>query len=240
MASIKWTKGQNKKLQKAVKRYNAKIEREMKKNPALEETTIRKRTVKELKQEISTANDLNVILRELDRAFGKKAFEVTYTQGGFPLTRYEITNTRLQVQRINKARKKQREKIPEKPEYYGTVEVIKKQALPDRRVPDFDNIKKEQWDKIAASLRNQQLDNYYENRDQQFKDNYIKALRENFGSNAIDIIDLLSNISGGDMIKEMYGNYDLSIDFIYAPEEAEAKLQLLLETWENIVYNRGF
>lgn len=232
---IKWTKGRNLKLRKAINRYNAKVEREIKKNPELKNTTVSKWRTKDLKERIDSVNDLNVILRELDRAFAKGAFDVTYTAEGFPITNYEKQNVKYQVRRINKRRAEKREEIPDNLEYYGTAEVVRKQILQDRKVPNFEELKWEQWIKIAASLKEQDRDEYLKNIDGQYKDNYLKAIREIFGSAGDNLKKIVSQVPASVLVQNMYTSYEATIDYVYAPEAMSAKIEYLENFWSGFV-----
>ena len=72
---IRWNTNQKERLKKTVKRFNTKIEREAKKSNIASEYLPKKLSIKELKQSITTAKDLNLLEKSVQRAFKKDAFK---------------------------------------------------------------------------------------------------------------------------------------------------------------------
>lgn len=95
------------------------------------------------------------------------------------------------------------------------------------------------WHKIYAKINEQSSSEYNEKRFDLFKQNYINAIKKEFGSMGDDLISLIEGLDSEFMIRSMYMDFDLSISFIYAPEEKESKLREIYDTWMMYIFNGG-
>ncbi len=107
---IRWNTNQKERLKKTVKRFNAKIAREAKKSNIASEYLPKKLNIKELRQSITTAKDLNLLEKSVQRAFKKDAFKLIKNEKGVTTTKYEKREVGIQVRRINLKRSYERKK----------------------------------------------------------------------------------------------------------------------------------
>lgn len=229
---IKWTKSQQKKLSTAVGKFNAKITREIKKNPQLAEYLPTRKSVTELRKNIKSSAELNRTLKEIDRIFRKDALKPVETKRGIKTTNYQIKELKLKINRMNKMREKQRKDLPDDPEYKGILGDIKKNALNPKKV-DFDKLTPQGWDAFVRKIEEQSSDRYFPKRMEQYKDNYIKALTNELGPIAAKsgIVEIVKSLSPKEISEAYYSSSLLSITLIYADLEKSYLAQRIKREW---------
>lgn len=241
---VTWTKTQNKKLQRAVKRWNDKIKREVKKNnKLLDVPSIKKLTVKDVKKDMTTINDLNRFLRQVDRAFRPGTFETITNDQGAVTTKWELNEIKLGLRRINKVREQMRSDLPDKPEYYGTQTAVKKQIMPNRKV-DFKKQSRRSWALQVQSINKMGSDSYRGVLYSNYKDNYLRSIDKVFGSRGQPLKDLLSNVDAKWMYDNYYLNSELTIDFVYLSQldgdgVDNSDIDDLIADWERLLVLSG-
>lgn len=223
--NIKWRQVDNDELSRQVKNFNAKRTRILKKFPTMEEYLPAKMSVKELKKNIDTRQDFNRIVKSLNRFTQKGAEEPIITKQGIKTTKYEIKETSIKVATINRRKTAERKKANVSTEK-GTMGTIANNNLLPKKF-NIDKIQPHEWDKFTESVEKQVKSTYTSDKMKAYKDNYIQALNNAFGSKADNIIDIVNNLNGETLVQMLYDNPILQIDFIYDPLEVSVKVEAI-------------
>ena len=244
---INWRESDTQELKRVVKNYNAKLKRLAKKNPQIENVLPEKVTVAQLKELINTRQDLKREINALKR-FSKRGAEEIVTVPGtdynLKITKWQKTEMNRRIGIINRRRttrleelsslemKSRGEKLGYTKDQFGMGKATEVSLKPmnafTRRMSQSDL--KWKWKNI---LKESQSD-YFTKKDFRLRENYIKALRENY--NYDDIIDVVDEIKSMD-IKEFLNTFEEeggTLEFAYPPnnEQYEGYLNALKATWK--------
>lgn len=204
---IRWKESDEQELKKAVKNFNAKLDRIAKKNPQLKNALPERASVKMLKELINTRQDLKREINSLKRFNQKRGFDVdkdivTYGDYNIKITRWQRNEINRRVAIINRRRKERLEAIEgtevtsrgEKQGYTkGQVGMGKQEMLELKPMTGLtpgmnqDQVK----NKYKKALIYSQSD-FFTLKDIRCKANYITGLKNNFGIGTID--DLIKYI----------------------------------------------
>lgn len=243
---INWRESDNEELKRVVRNYNAKLSRIAKKNPQIKNVLPDKVSVAQLKELINTRQDLKRELNSLKR-FSKRGSEeivtVPDTDYNLKITKWQKSEMNRRVAVINRRRKKRLEDLQElemssggeklgyKKGDFGMGKATEISLSPmnafTRRMNQADL--KMKWEGI---LRQSQSD-YFTQKDFRLRNNYIKALEQNYNSNDIqDIIDTINHMDIKDFLnkfEEEGGN----MEFAYPPNQEQYKAYVngLRATW---------
>lgn len=228
---IKWTAAQRKKLSAAVSKFNAKITRERKKNPELAPYLPSKLSVSNLREKITTANDLNRLVSSVNRIFKADALKPIVNKHGVVTTVYELNEAKVAVRKINRDRDKERKVIVGTPEYQGTSASVRANTLSPKKI-DFENATTESWLKFIESVEKQMYDKYSNERKLRMRDNYITAINENLNSLGQPIVDLVASIPIDTFVSGVLNDSELSFDMPYSQYAPETTVSIILEHWE--------
>lgn len=232
--SIKWSKSQSESLSKAVKRYNDKIRRELKKNPSLQYFLPPKVKVKEIKSQISTPNELRLKVNSLNRIY-KEPIKPVITKGGVLTTNYELNELKIKNRYINKKRKEQLKRIPEQPEKYGTMGSIEQNTLKPRKF-NADKINQKAFEKFKELVEKQLRDDYFPERTKRYARNYKKALYATMGDESLPLMKMLKLFTAEEIEDAFYTNPFLGLTYIYpknkeSDEERHDTLNVIHFNW---------
>lgn len=245
---IKWRESDLQELSKTVKNFNAKISRLSKKNPDITVALPEKVKIADLKNLINTRQDLKREINALKR-FSKRGAETIViaegTEEELKLTKWQRTEMNRRVGIINRKRKARLEQIQNlemtsRGQALGytrgqlgmgraTEVSLSPMNAFTRRMNRRDL--KMKW---GAILRESQSD-YFTQKDFRLRENFIKALEQNFNTN--DIQDVISEINRMD-IKDFLQKFEEeggTLEFAYPPnrEQYEAYVNGLKSTWLN-------
>lgn len=229
MAKIKWTKQQQQRLSKNVSRFNAKLTRTLKANPALAPYLPKRLDAKELRSTIKTAKDLTQLVQSIDRAFKPNAFEPINNAEGVTTTQYELNEMKIKVRRINRQRKRELEELQLSPAK-GTMGMVSANNLKPKKF-NFEKITPNEWDKFVASAELQAMDSYKESKWELYKENYLQACAQELGIWGTSIYDLVYEMPA-DAVAAAMDNYYLTIPFLYSKYDKGAKAEIILSEWQ--------
>jgi hypothetical protein len=229
-------------LSKAVQQFNAKRTREIKKNPALEHVLPKKLNVKELTQSIETRNDFKNQLKSIQKFKEKDATKIEEYENGLTLTKWERQKVQHEVNVINQRREQERKKAEQyEATSRGKPIGLKRGEMGSARMNEF-NPKKfnpnkiragKEWEMFKESAAKQFKENYTNEKLEAFKQNYIKALGNIFGSRVDNVINTIKNMDSDRWYKVTLTEQEASIDYIYDPHEAEEKIDTLTSIWDD-------
>lgn len=230
-------------LAKAVKRFNAKRSRLIKRDQAAEKYLPNKQSVKELRALIGNKKDERVILHDLNKFMEKGAESPIVTKQGVTTTRWQVDRLTRQTRRINSFRKRERERLEKERQAkgYAATSIERFENAP-RKPSRYQTIRPGTWDEFIALSQIESLSTYVDWRDKQYTDNYLSALKGELGDTSLvdEIADVLSALSPEEIGKALKDDPLLEIDFLYSPEEREMKIYYLIDRWVNYAKKIGY
>lgn len=229
---IRWTKAQQTKLRKTVKRWNDKLTREAKKNPELFEVEgLERKYVKELKNSITSAKELERLVKEVDRAFKPGAWEIRTNSYGVKITQHQLQTYKSLERIVNRKRAEERSKFPEHPEWYGTQETIADEKIPDYNL-SFDTAKGKFWGRKIKSLRTISQENYFDKKAEDFKRRYLKSLKTALGGYASELAEVIGQMDANFIYSHLFDDYNLGIRPVYQSEVPPfERAEAILDDW---------
>lgn len=240
------TKTKQQVLQSELKKYNKKIDNMLQAgySPL---AVPKKKTLRELKKNITTATDYNRELAGIKRIHRKNAFDIISNDKGAEITRYQLNETMRHVRQVNKEIRKQRE-------WYESLDVTvkgKKQGIKNKDIPqtdkyryeekkfDFEKKTKKDLEKFFEMVDGM-LDKGYRNRtDEQWIDNYKKStFNKTSDEDAKYIKKLMGKLTQKQIIEVFYSDRNASINVYYEPTDDYTEMvDNVKETWEKAVYD---
>ena len=257
---IRWRESDSQELAKAVRNFNAKIDR-LKKNPQRLKTSSltegmrddylinilpEKVSVKELKQLINTRQDLKREINSLKRFSKKGSEQIVQVDGNdynLKITKWQKAEITRRIGGINKRRQARLEKLAnielesrgEKLGYTKAQIGMGKEELtaltPLRAFTKSMTQTALKW-KWKVIMSESQLD-YFTKTDYRTRDNFIKGLTENFQENDIkEVVDEIKKMDIESFMNKFYQNDEF--EPIYSPDEElyEAFLGSIKATWK--------
>ena len=243
--NMRWTDQDQKDLQRAVKTFNQKISRMAKRNPEIKNALPDKVKMKEIRSLIKTRQDFIREINSLKR-FSKKGNDEIVSFGYYDtkITKWQKNEISLRLKVINRKRKKKLDEVNElemtqggeplgyKKGQIGMGKIEQIELLPMTGLTPGMNIRdvKKKW----RSILYQSQTDYLNLKDEQFKNNYIKSLTNNFSENEVaEIKKRLKQMKTQDFLKIYYSDENANIDSVYTPnkEEHDNKLEELRNVW---------
>lgn len=203
---IKWRESDTAELVRVVKNYNAKINRLVKKNPQNKNVLPQKVTVADMKELINTRQDLKRELNTLKR-FSKRGAEIIVdvpdTDNNIRITKWQKTEMNRRAGIVNRKRKARLELIQNaqvRGEDYTLGQLgMGRQAERELRPikPFFRTMGQTDIHYKWKSMQTETQSTYFTDKDYALRDNYIKALNDNYNPN--DVADIVKSIEDMDI-----------------------------------------
>lgn len=208
--NIRWSEADNTKLQRAVKNFNAKVTRLQKKYADTDVIIPEKVSMKEMRELVNTRRDLNRELKSLQR-FTERGSEfivdIPNTDHNIQVTKWQKDEMTMRARVVNRRRNKRRKDLEEreleqggKPLGYTVGDIgmgkVDKVALRPTK-PFTKSMSKHEVKAKMEHLRRESQSDYWNKKDYMLRDNYIKALKENY--NERDIQDVIKSIEEMDI-----------------------------------------
>ena len=245
MVNIRWRKKDQTKLSRAVQKFNAKLTRLSKANPEFADAGVypERLVVSELKQGILTRADFNRTIKSIDRFFKKDAADVIKNKAGIYTTKYEEREAAIDARRVTLRRKKQREESGiskhraeklnlEDVDISKKLDEIKKRLEPGKNNNTTPENERQRWRNFTRMLKLQSSDNWFQQKNEQYLQNYFRALNENLTPSQAQAIKKLIEDLGidGYQLFLINQNNDLTdIDFVYSQTEADYRYETIME-----------
>ena len=115
----------------------------------------------------------------------------------------------------------------------GTMGAIKELEL-QPRINLSQSILPEYWDRYVRGIEKQVLSSYLSNRAEQYKQNYLKAMRDALGKQP-ELESILAQIPAETVVEAYAQDPDLSLDYFYYDYEIEEAVQNLKEKWSALL-----
>ena len=224
--AIRWREQDLHNLRRAVKRFNAKIDRIARKNPQAKEYLPEKMSVKKISGEVTERKDFNRILKSVDRFMKRGAENLTTLGNGVVVTKYEKRELQYARQSVNARRAAQRRRAGEiSGAGIGTVQFWENQPI-----KNLSDVKQENFQNFVDRLKNQVRESSRLQQRDQFLANWTQALFNVFGDNlANQILQETENIDRRKLVDMLSVNPAADIEFIYSAAEGEALAARLIE-----------
>lgn len=244
--NIRWSESDAKELARSVKNFNAKVTRLQKKYAGTDVIIPEKVSVKELRELVTTRRDLKRELKSL-QSFTQRGSEevvkIPNTNNNIQMTKWQREEMSKRAKLINDKRYYRRQKLEAqelsnqgKSLGYtrGDIGMGKAEANQLRPTQAFTK----SMDKYSVAekmkhLRKESQSDYWRKRDILMRENYIKALEENF--NPSDIKDVVEKIRDMDInkFKEKLLSDPEDFNTAYPPddEQYQGYLSQLRSTW---------
>ena len=246
--NIRWTPDDNAELRKAVKNFNAKIDRLAKKDPQNKAALPERITVRALKELIDTRQDLNREINSL-RRFSQKGKEEIIT---VPDNDYNLKITKWQKEEmsrraavINRRRKQRLKQIQEIEVKQGGKSLGYKRG--DVGMGRADEIALKPVNAFTPKMNRNDLkykhrqlmkesrDRYYKEKEELLKENYIQGIKNTYNTEDPIIQDVIESIEDMEF-EDFYNTFqaeDPEFEFAYVPPGADMKgyAEQLKSTW---------
>lgn len=214
---IKWREEDKRKLQKAVKNFNAKITRVSKAHPDWAAAQPARRSAKEMEQRLKqmTRADFNRAIRSLQRySSGKQSAQVRTTPGGAVTTKWQLDQNRYDLQRINRNREEKKQQLLGGAQYgSGKVHKVAEENLyPIKDITGSANQKA--FDKFSRML---ELKIYNEAEMaglERYHDNLLRAIDEQLGKNN-DVYRRVAAMDSRDVFTLSMQSDTFNFDYVY-------------------------
>lgn len=242
---IKWRKEDEKKLSRAIQKFNTSLTRLSKLYPEIADAGLYpdRLTVKGVRDRILSRADYNREIARIERWFSKGARDIV-TKGGIKMTRYSYQEAVYDYRRQLNAYKKSMAEAHNnlrKQAQLGNAPISPSQKLEElekRRNDNSENNNETQenlensWAMYLLNLSKRSSDQYILETNNLFYSNYVKSLYENFTpehANDIQALMYTLNLTGYEMYLLTTINPDLDIEYIYGPEKEESKYQYVFD-----------
>lgn len=236
MQNIRWLNRDAVKLANYVRKFNGAITRMEKAMPELKDSGIipLRMSVDDIKSGVNTRSDLNRIYKSIDRFFKKGARDIVKDSGGAKTLKWSYNERRIAVRRADRERKKAREKFNVSGQKAAAVKLNSinlekfEKEMAQRQLAGEDV--SQTWDNFLYAL-NRESKGYFEDNFMKIRPSYYKTIRQEIGGKEAEIlIEELEKrgVTGVDILNAIAQNDSFDFDFIYGPEEAQAKFELIM------------
>lgn len=236
---IKWRKIDEQKIRNVVRQFNAKLRRVERTDPHLApyqpQYLNANSIIKELKQ--GTRQDYNKLLNRYQRYLREGGERIGETKAGVRRSRWEIREAKLDIATINARRRAELKRHPPSTEK-GTMGTVASQNLKPRK-DTTEEIPPNRWNDFVASLERQILMSGGRAKAEQYKANYLKALRNTqFGDTLF--YSLIERMDAADVVAGYNENERLAFDIPYGHEEYSLLAAELAQSWYDIFKQKGY
>lgn len=215
--NIRWSTKDKRKFTNTVRQFNAKITRTAKKFPDIKYNLPDKISTKDIRGQITTRQDFNRIINKYQR-FLQKGAETPWTSpNGIEITRWEKRETEIANRARNKRKEKERKRV-DISTAKGNMGTIENNNLKPRKL-DWNKIQVGEFKKFQEALEKQLKSNYYPEKWDLYKKNFIDGLKTVFDEDAKPLQKLVERIPAQEFTDLYYENPKLTLDFYY--EEAQ-------------------
>lgn len=233
-SNIKWRKKDKQTISKTIQQFNAKITRTLKKHPEWADFMPERLTVQGLTEKIQTRKDYNREVRSVQRFLRKGAEAPFQSKSGIKTTLWEKREVGYKVAQVNRQRTIEAKRANVSTEK-GTMGSIEANNLKPKKY-NIDKIKPSEWDKFVNTVEKQVMSNYNYNKMVRYKENYLKAVVRNLGTEgkAKELYDYVSQLDPEFMYNVYYDDPVLQIQFTSDPLPADMIAESALEHWQSI------
>lgn len=241
---IRWRNQDKLKLQKAVTAFNRKLKRLQTRHPEMEALFPDKVTVKGIKENIATRADFNFQISLLQEFMKKDATKIV-DKNGVRMLQYSYRIGSRMNRRVNALRKARLEKsnLTETSAKFGTEARLN---LRPRKFK-WKTGSTSSWNALLRSLREMSSTANMLKEDDQYRENYMSAMRQMSAYESKyeeRIHEMISLLNGTQMIDAMEQDPALEINFLYADtDEIDYDIDIaryVYEGWKRWLFKKGY
>lgn len=224
--AIRWRNEDITKLRNHVRKFNAKITRELKKNPSLKEFLPERLNINELRDSITTRRDYNNLIKSVNRFMEKKATQIVTLGNGVSMTRWEKRELQYKRAAINNRKREERKLVGEVPKgRAGTLEQYNARDL-----KKLDEIPKAAFEGFRNRLKRESQESYIIRKNEQFLANWTQAVFNAFGDEkATAILKATEKLERSELLELILSRDDFSISFMYEDIAVQDKFDYLMD-----------
>lgn len=240
---LRWKPGDSEALQRAIGKFNKRVESLEKKNPTLKNYYPEKVSYDWYRDVINTRYDLKREIRTLEKFSKEGMEELTPVGETAMITKWQMSESKRRVKYINKARAERFERV--KGIQVRTAGIKRDYTKADMGFAKEDLRQYDPMEIVAEhsgqgdlrmkwrAIVRQSSREYYTESDYQWRRNYIDSLEKNFGSNADELIDKIKDMNIDEYLDIAYGDTDAEIQFNYTSNYRESveRLRVLYQVW---------
>ena len=225
------TKRGNKTLIKTVQKYNAKITR-LSKDPRYQRVTLpTKVDIDEIRASVTSAKDLQREIRNLNKLFTGNALDVIENQEGLRVTRYSYNKAKREAKAANTKRQAELDKYQQNVSMErGNLHTLKELDIKPMKF-DFSRMSERQWKSFSRSVEKQARSNYTDRKAQLYKENYLRAVKNQLGPYAKEIFQFVSTIPARQLYDDYFVQEEYELDYIYSLNDMAERANKILLTW---------
>lgn len=224
--AIRWRNEDVKKLRNHVRKFNAKITRELKKNSSLKEFLPERLNINELRDSITTRRDYNNLIKSVNRFMDKKATQIVTLGNGVTMTRWEKRELQYKRAAINNRKREERKKVGEVPK--GRAGTLEQYAARDLK--NLDEIPKEAFEGFRNKLNKESKESYTIMKNEQMLANWVQGLFNAFGDEkATAILKATEKLERRELLELILVRDDFSISFMYEDIAVQDKFDYLMD-----------
>lgn len=238
--AIRWRKKDEIELKNYIKKYNSKINRELKKGTE-KELLPEKLSFKNLKNRIVDRVDYKREISLITDFTKRDSMKIEKTNRGGQIPLWLKRQTETKLKQINKVRRKQR-KIYESLPVTDRGEEISKQNefFKDNNLSRF-NDKKVSWenkskkDIIAFKESLKEYDVTKQEKDKLYRENYYKSVENGYSpEQAKKLKKLLDEIDTDYIVTKYYTDINMNINFNYDESDRDIRYQEIINAWKKV------
>lgn len=229
---IAWRQSQQQRLTRSVAKFNAKITRELKKNPELAEFLPQRLDVKKLRSEIRTAKDLKKVVDSVNRAFKPDSFKPLETVSGVKTTNFEFEEAKRRLRQINRDRANELKRADPSPER-GTMGIGHDVNLKPKKF-NINKMSNKEWGKFKSWAEKEVLSSAKVKKYDLYKENYLKGFAKELGDDN-PLYQRISEMNSEQLVELYFKDPVMQLDFVYGREQAEMRIKSIeahLDYWE--------
>ena len=221
-------------LAKEVRRFNTKRTKLINELPQLESYLPEKLSTDKIYDTITDRKDFKETIKSIDRFLKPGAEKPVFTAKGIKTTEYEIKETKKKVDTINKRRRHEKEKANVSTTK-GTMGTIRANNLNDKKF-DINKMTTGDWESFKASVEKQFASSYFNEKNDLYKENYLKGL-ENEGyllnPKGRALYDRISKMNPKLLADMFYDDPVLQLEFVYDLHNLEIRIDEIMRHLDN-------
>lgn len=233
--NIRWRDSDTKLISNTVRSFNSKLTRIISKNPDAKYYLPERLSTKGIKNQVVTRDDLNRIINSYRRFLAKGSEKPVFSDEGLVTTSWQRKEASIMLGVVNRERRRQI-KINEPSTYKGTMGTVQRNSLKPKKL-NFKTQTTKSWKKFIETLKRQSKSTYRQERNEQYKLNYLKAVYNVFSDTRFynDIMRTIEDLDAQLFADVSYDNAFLDIDFVYDENEMEIVAEKLISEWKQYI-----
>lgn len=225
---VRWREADEAKLKNLVKRFNAKVARNVKKGGLIAEVQPAPIKTAELRETLKAISrrDVNYTFQKLEN-YLRKGAEMPYTtKKGVNTTVWQKKEIDRAIRTINARNRKELSDYEIGP-YKGNIGTIERSNMRPRK-NRVQTLEPKDWDRYVERLDRQVYATNISAKSARYKENFLKAIETTFGSNS-KLYQAIRKIPPEMLHEYYYTDPILTVQFVSDPREAEEIQRRMLD-----------